>query len=281
MTALTGVPLTNAQMRARNNNKRQEEALEALEAKRRQREESERAAAALFYKAAAEEPQPRSRRAVRLSAAIMAHPQRADMVQLLAERLDDEAPVVWDEIQSRWDTGRRAMLAYDPRATHHVVLQDDILIPRNLLAGLKRMLHYVPSDVPICGYVGRLRPQQDRVRDLVAKARAVNASFLTMRQLHWGPLIVVPVKHIDAMIAHCDPLNIPNYDMRISRYWEDHDYRVWYTWPSVVDHADGPSLVPGRITTRHATSSRIAHEFCGEEVSVLDLPWDGPVISGR
>lgn len=215
-------------------------------------------------------------RPIRMSAAIMAHPRRADMVRQLLDHLGREVTVVWDEHNDRWDTGRRAMLAYDPSCTHHAVIQDDVVIGRDLLTGLEKALGRVPSDVPLCGYVGRVRPNKERVHKMVQKARIASASFITMSELLWGPLIVVPVEHVDAMIAYCDPLNIANYDMRLSRYWEGRS-RVWYTWPSVVDHADTPSLVPGRT----GSSRRVAHEFCGEETSVLDLPWDGPVISGH
>jgi hypothetical protein len=67
---------------------------------------------------------------VTLSVAIMAHPKRAALVDGILARLDrDDVPVIWDEQGSRWDTGRRAMLAYDPSCTHHVVIQDDIIPP--------------------------------------------------------------------------------------------------------------------------------------------------------
>jgi hypothetical protein len=221
---------------------------------------------------------------VRLSAAIMAHPSRTEQVARTLDRLDRPVPVTWDEHNDRWDTGRRAMLAYDPECTHHVVIQDDLIIPRDLLAGLERALTHVPANAPLCGHVGRVRPAQDRVRELVAQAQKAGASFLTMTQLYWGPLIVVPTAAIRAMIDYCDPLTgIENYDLRLSRYWETEGVRVWYTWPCVVDHDDGPSLVPGRSGVNRGARphSRVAHSFCGENASVLDLDWSGPVLRGR
>lgn len=270
--------MTNAQRMADKNRQQQE----------RQAEEAKRRALELpVQKVAKVEParrRPRRRVSVRLSAAIMAHPARQEQVDYLLNRLDRDVPVVWDEIGNRWDTGRRSMLAADPDCTHHMVIQDDVLIPFDLLAGLERALSYIPAHAPLCGYIGRLRPQNDRVLELVERARLTKASFITLRKLNWGPLIAVPTKSVIPMIELCDKLDIENYDLRLSRYWEGLNTPVWYSFPCLVDHADGPSLVPGRNGVnrkRHTAPSRVAHEFCGENISALNLKWNGPVIHGR
>lgn len=229
------------------------------------------------------EEKPKKRKAVSLSAVIMAHPKRRERVEATLVKLDRKIPVVWDECNDRWDTGRRAMLAHDPECTHHLVLQDDLLIPRDLLAGIERALTFIPPDAPLVGYIGKVRPDRDKVLELVGQANARKASFVTMSKIHWGPLIVVPTSAIPAMIELCDGLTgITNYDLRLSRYWEEMGCRAYYTWPSLVDHDDGPSLVHGRtgVDRRKSNPSRIAHRFCGEEVSVLDLDWSGPVLRG-
>jgi hypothetical protein len=101
-----------------------------------------------------------------------------------------------------------------------------------------------------------------------------------MHTLNWGPLIVVPTSSIEEMIRYCDPLTqIANYDRRLSRYWEiGRHLPVWYTWPSLVDHRDGPSLIPGRSGAHHraGVGSRIARKFL--EGSALEAEWDGPVV---
>jgi hypothetical protein len=222
---------------------------------------------------------------ITISAAIMAHPARSEQVEGLQAKLDREVPVIWDQIQDRWDTGRRSMLAADPACTHHAVIQDDILIPNDLLAGIERALAYIPEAAPLVGYVGRVRPERDKVKDLVAVANQRDASFITMTRIHWGPLIVVPTSHVCAMIEFCDPLvGILNYDLRLSRYWEEAGIRSYYAWPCLVDHADGPSLVEGRCGVDRVHSrrpSRVAHSFVGENNSALDIDWTGPIIKGR
>jgi hypothetical protein len=219
---------------------------------------------------------------IRLSVAMMAHPKRAAQVKWILGRLDRECTVVWDEKGDRWDTGRRAMLAYDPKATHHAVIQDDVIVCRDLCAGLERALVRVPTGSPLCGYVGKVRPSAETVRACVEKAQAEQASWITMHTLNWGPLVVVPTACIPEMVAYCDTLRrVPNYDRRLSRYFElQRGIRTWYPWPSLVDHADGPSIVRGRMGTDRArgNSTRIAWNFIGEEASALELDWGGSVI---
>ena len=70
---------------------------------------------------------------ITLSVSMMAHPKRAAQVEGILAQLDrKDVEVVWDERENRWDTGRRSMLAYDPRCSHHAVIQDDVLVCRDL-----------------------------------------------------------------------------------------------------------------------------------------------------
>ncbi len=222
---------------------------------------------------------PVKRSKTKLSVAVMAHPKREDMVGELVQRLDCPVPaVVWDRRGDRWDTGRRAMLSYDIDCTHHLVLQDDILVCQDIIEAFRRIAEVVP-DNPVCGYMGRLRPAQDRVVAAVTKARETRASFITAPILWWGPAVMVPTAYILDMIGYSDEQrDILNYDRRLSKYFEHKGIRTWYTWPSLVDHKDGPSLVPGRVITNHVTSARVAHEFLGEYRSALSLDWTGPVV---
>ena len=74
----------------------------------------------------------------RLSVSVMAHPSRSHWVHELRERVGIEyANVAWDRGLGIWDTCSRAWEMHDPAATHHLVLQDDALPCRDLLAGLE------------------------------------------------------------------------------------------------------------------------------------------------
>jgi len=209
---------------------------------------------------------------IRVSVAIMAHPRRAAFIPELEAALDRPATVVWDDgANSRWGTGRRALLAYDPDATHHLVIQDDSVIPRDLVAGLEQALEHAPQDVPVCLYVGKVRPYREMVTEYVNRAQDV--SWLVMDRLNWGVAVVLPTKYIDELVAWCDGFDIPNYDSRMSKWFETQGIPVWYPWPSLVDHRESPSLVPGR---GHA--GRTAHKFIGATASALDIDYSGQVL---
>ena len=211
---------------------------------------------------------------MRLSAAVMAHPKRTAMVDELLEDLDRPVPVVWDQINDRHDTGIRAIEAYDPAATHHLVIQDDVIVPRDLLAGIERALVHIPPDAPLSLYVGRVRPFSRAVRNAVAQAGSA-ASWLTMQGIYWGPGIVLPTGHIPALSKWYrgdEGQQVTNYDRRVSAWFALHNATAWYTWPSLVDHRDEESLVKGH------GAGRCAHAFIGTDRSALDVDWSGPAV---
>ena len=107
-----------------------------------------------------------------------------------------------------------------PKATHHAVIQDDLYVCRDLCAGLQEALTHIPRDVPLCGYVGRVRPYRQLIDAAVERTAGRKVSWLTMHVLAWGPLVVVPVAAIPEMLAYCDTLKrLENYDLRLSRFW--------------------------------------------------------------
>lgn len=209
----------------------------------------------------------------------MAHPDRREQVSGILDRLDRAVEVTWDRIHEPWDTGRRAMLAFDAAADYHVVIQDDVLVPRDLLAGLERALEYVPEGSPLGGYIGMIRPCPHGVAKATKRADREGASWIVFPEPIWGPLICVPTACIEEMVQFCDGLDMRNYDLRVSRYFKEKGVDVWFPWPSIVDHADGPSLIIGRSATDRRTGrTRIAYRFCGEETSLLDVDFSGPVV---
>jgi hypothetical protein len=209
----------------------------------------------------------------RLSVAIMADPRRAALVPGIVDRLDRDPAVVWDRIRNRWDTGRRAWLAADPSATHHLVLQDDAIVCRDLVAGLEAALEYVPAEAIVTPFMGRRRPMVEKVENAIALADRTGAAFVVMRPLNWGLGIIVPTPAIGDMLRWCDrTAKWPNYDKRIGQYFiREPLWPTWCTWPSLVDHADVPSLAghgPGRT----------AYRFVGRDRSALDLDWSAGYV---
>ena len=203
-----------------------------------------------------------------LSVKIMAHPKRAEFIPDLVERLGLQAEdVVWDNDNTRWHTGRRAWQAVDQSADWGMVVQDDALVCRDLIAGLETALDHLPEVGVVSPYIGTRRPAANKVEQAVRDAVNADASWVKMPSLNWGVAIVLPTRIIDGMIRWCNQQRYPQYDRRIGRYAIDVErLNTWCPWPSLVDHRDSDSLVG------HGTG-RKAHKFVGQDASALDLDW--------
>jgi hypothetical protein len=213
-----------------------------------------------------------------LSVAVMAHKSRERWVPDLVKSIGGDVRVVWDRFNDRHDTGARALVAYDPDATHHMVVQDDALVAKDLVEGVKNALRAVPAPNPVGLYVGRAKPRADEIRTLMARATETNASFMVHKGPWWGVGIVVPTAAIRPLVETYDQMkNVPNYDRRVARYFEAKGLYCYYTVPSLVDHRidDNPSLVPGR-----GSQGRHAHNFIGPR-SALEVDWSGPIVRGK
>lgn len=211
---------------------------------------------------------------VRLSTAIMAHPKRARWAYTLAAKIKPQPAIVWDRHNDRWDTGRRALLAYDPKASHHLVVQDDAVIPRRLTFTVRHILAHTPPDVPVSLYMGRHRhrPKHFSMTTVVDAARLHGASFACFGGPWWGPAIILPTAHVEAVVAYGDenPHNEPNYDLRIAQFYASKGIDCWYTMPSIVDHREGPSLTGRKGKRRFA-------EWFEHDPSGID--WSGGVVT--
>jgi hypothetical protein len=208
----------------------------------------------------------------------MAHPDRLAMANQLVEDLDlGGEHVAWDLGDGEWDTAWRAWAAHDCDAEWLVVLQDDAVPCPSLVAGLELALNHVPAECAVSLYVGTLRPEPHLVRRAVAAADDVEAAWIVMSDLHWGVGVALPAAAVGPAMAWCDSWT-GEYDRRLSTWLRDvAGWPVWYTWPSLVDHADGPSLIPSH---RGGRGPRRAHRPAGH-MPATDIDWAGPVFDAR
>lgn len=186
------------------------------------------------------------------------------MVAALQESLDRPCQAVWDTRGDRWDTGSRALQSYTPGATHHLVLQDDALVCRDLVAGIERLLGAVPDGCPMVLYTGVYRKF---IHQMNIQYMQKPFNWLVTPGILWGVGILIPTSDISAIIKFCQDRPEQNYDMRVSRFYElEKRCGVWAPVPSLVDHRDSPSLIPGR------KGGRRAWKFVGVGASALEVP---------
>lgn len=214
---------------------------------------------------------------MKLSASVMAHPDRADLVADMLVALDRPVQVHYDmegppsgNSDRVWRVARAAWELADPDADFHLLLQDDAVPCPDLLAGLERALESVPDDVTVCPYLGRGGAVAHRWSRIAADADRREACWVVSLKLMWGVAICLPTKLIPEMIARADRMTGVPDDMRVSGWTRIRGSEVWYTWPSLVDHRPVPSI------TKHRAADRRAEKHC--QGSALELDWNGPVV---
>lgn len=200
-----------------------------------------------------------------IDVAVMAHSARADAARALAEQTG--AHITWDDGHGEWDTGARAWDSIDRAADWGLVLQDDALPIPDMLDHLADAL---ASAVRTCTslYVGTGRPAAHAVPNAIQKAGRTRAAWLEHRTLLWGVGVVLPTEDITPLLAWAARATYA-YDQRIGAWYLGQQRPVRYTWPSLVDHADGPSLVDHdrRPVARHAHRTGVAPT------------WDTPAVT--
>lgn len=217
-----------------------------------------------------------------ISVAIMAHRSRTQWVGDVCERLDAPAEVVWDHHSDVWETGKRALLAHNPSATHHMILQDDTLPCRDLVAGAAKMLDWVPENSPMCLYFGSRGPN-NAYSKLAREAREQGIHWIVLKASPmWGIGLVIPVHHISDLITFGDRTRIgPGaiYDGRIRRWYRQNAIKQWYPVPSPVEHRGPKENEPSLLN--HGTGiGRTAFDFLGEDQSALDVDWCTSHLTG-
>lgn len=203
---------------------------------------------------------------MKISIAIMAHPSRTDRANALYKKLIQypfAAPqIIWDEQNSEWHTGRRALAYGIGKADVHVVLQDDAIINEHFFTNLNKALKAAPLRTCVSLYTGTVRPFNDRVTKAVATTK--NGSWLSGYLLFWGVAIALPSDHIEPLLEFCDTDNDP-YDTRIGKFYFGNMIPVLYTNPSLVDHDDDiGSLIEGR--TDLPQGRRVARNMIANDV---------------
>ncbi len=197
---------------------------------------------------------------IKLSIVIMAVPwklERKAHAEALAAELD--AKVVWDRKHNEWDTGNRALAAFDRSATHHIVIQDDAIVVPNFRRHATEALAALPhtDKALVSFYLGTGVPA--RAQPSIAAA----VPLLEKHRLSWvgnapttGVALAMPTADIPRIRRFANSPNVRDpYDERIWRWYSLRRRPVMATWPSLADHLDRDTVahvVNGMPGSRHA-----------------------------
>ena len=206
-----------------------------------------------------------------VSFVVMAHKKRERWAKEIAEQIGCD--IVWDQKNDRHDTGYRAIQAYDKNASHHCVIQDDVILGVNFRLNVESLIQYPEERSPIGLYYGgkgRAHSAHASAHNLAMKYHVV---WLIRKGPIWGPGIIYPTSTIPDLSLHFRTSAVENYDRRVMRYYQHINKDCWYTIPSMVDHMveDNPSLCG------HNLSNRQARLFAGPQSDSV-LRWNGPAL---
>jgi hypothetical protein len=205
---------------------------------------------------------------------VMAHPKRKAWAEELAEQLGCE--ITWDQKNDRHDTGYRAIKAHDVNATHHCVIQDDVILSDNFMELLRGACMYAPGNAPIGLYYGGKGAKNSAHFKAGKEAEEANASWIVRKGPIWGPGIVYPVASIKELAWYFKVSTVENYDRRVMKYYQSAGIDCWYTNPSLVDHKqeNNPSLC------NHDRGNRVARNFASPQTG-LEVDWSGPALKAK
>lgn len=200
----------------------------------------------------------------------MAHPKRHGWAKALST--DVGLPIVWDEINTVWDTAKRAWRAHDPDAQHHVVLQDDAIPCRDLMPTLEAISALYPLE-PFCLTVidYRLHGAKRDYQQAVDSGQPFWYSNAAVSAVG----LMLPVRDIEPMIRYGESFATIHDDLKIRNFYRSQGRKMLFPIPSLLQHRNvdvNPSLVPGNDGR---WSDRSASTFIGEDVSGLSVNWSG------
>lgn len=206
---------------------------------------------------------------MKLSVAVMTHPSRADRLQKLMEDIrsmshpDFDYDVVVD-INSLgiWETAKKAWKAYAPDATHHMVLQDDIILSQDFFTVSKKLIGYVSKFDPTAS----LSFCDNLEREMQAAKRNGLHWVVTTKCRH-AQCLVQPTNQINHWIDWCEWYIRPEYyhdDGRLEIYLFKHNRRIWHAVPSLVEHDDHGSVQSGMGLRFNEENAYKSFEFIGE-----------------
>lgn len=215
-----------------------------------------------------------------VSVAIMSHPKRAAMAETLCASLSASVVVSDPDPDSThaspWRTNREALRTSPDGATHRLVLQDDVIVARNLIPTVEMIAEQFPDDL-VTLYVANA-PYQFRTALLWACEHGHRYTPLPTRP--WVPALALlwPVSLIDPVLRFVDqqewPPTFSADDEIIGRAMTAVGGRLFATVPSLVDHPDiVESLIGRRKNHAGRDLTRVAACFLDEDLDPLDFDW--------
>lgn len=202
-----------------------------------------------------------------LAIGVMAHISRIDQANQLFQVVDaDVISIDRGDLGENPNGDRTWRMLAGADTEWSIVLQDDAIVTFDFREHAETALAYAPYG-PVSFYVGTGQPHDGLVKHAVLRADQTGAHWLEDRGMHWGVAIAMPTDAIRDFLTWGEKSAV-RYDRRIGDYWRERGVSTRYTWPSLVDHADGDTIAHRRQPGVKRVARRVGSR----------LGWDGPVV---
>jgi hypothetical protein len=200
-----------------------------------------------------------------ISCAVVAHTERLLAATELAKNLG--ATVAVDDGSIGADANH--LRAWELTAAHPsdwaIVLEDDAQPVPHFLTQAIEALDVAPAPI-VSLYLGRGKPRtwQHRIAQALDQADRAGAHWITTHHLLHAVTVAMRTDLRDDWIDWAQTSTLP-IDERLGEWARHRGHQVAYTVPSLVEHADWPTLIrhrdrqprqPGRIAWRTGTRDR-------------------------
>lgn len=204
---------------------------------------------------------------------VMCHPSRISQARALAGECAELRPrVVVDPdphgFPSPLRTAKLAWASRDPDATHHLVLQDDVVLAGDFVAHLRKAVARRP-DHGIALYVNRNSLHNSY---LFRRAAARGARWSPVSRFEYTPTLgfLLPAGHAAGLAEYLStiPDEFRDDDDAVTVFCREQNIPVVSVVPSLLDHGDLPS-----VAGNHEHGVRRAVAFAGH-VGIDAAHWD-------
>lgn len=176
---------------------------------------------------------------------VVAHQARKDQALTLAKQVEADYISI--------DDGTLGCAGNHHHVQHHlsglpttwtVILEDDAIPVQNFREQLEQALPMSPTPI-VSFYLGRRYPPnwQNRIVTAITEATNTQASWIVAPNLLHAVAYAIRTDLIPALLEH--PAGRPP-DEHITKWAKRYGHTTAYTWPSLANHADGPTLTKHR-----------------------------------
>lgn len=204
---------------------------------------------------------------------IVAHHARADAAHALQEQVH-AAYLHMDDGTVGCEGSHRKAWTYlaGTQSDWCVVLEDDALPVEGFTQQVEQALTASPCNI-VSLYLGQGRPPQwqARVSQAIHAAELDDACWIVGRRLLHGVAVAIRTHLIPSMLDHITSSTRP-IDFAIKDWAVEAGHDIAFTQPSLVNHADGPTLIQrddsARTETRTAWRVGTRHTWTPKSVAL-------------